>query len=291
MLSPWHPFFLIPFMLLGSHVSISGGYQNAAIEAKRMGMDAIQIFTKNQRFWKEKTVSEEEGKAFQKACAQNGVKQAFSHSIYLISLGSENEDIAEKSMLALAMELERCRVLGLTHTVLHPGAAGNLPTSKAIIRIGDRIKKVLKATKGNPVKVLIENTAGQGSSIGGKLENIAELVTYLKSPRIGICIDTCHAFAAGYDIRTLKGTKAFFNEIDKKIGLEKLLCFHLNDSKGGLGSRIDRHANIGEGLIGLIPFEYIMKNFRHVPKVLELSPDNGADKKNLSLLRKLSLKK
>jgi deoxyribonuclease-4 len=278
-------------MLLGSHVSISGGYINAAIEAHRLGIDAIQIFTKNQRFWQEKTVSTEEGKIFKDACKKYGVKQAFSHSIYLISMGSEDEEIANKSMLALAMELERCKVLGLTHTVLHPGSSGTLSKPAAIMRIGDRIKKVLDVTKGNPAKILIENTAGQGKSIGGKIENIADLIDYIKSPRVGLCVDTCHAFAAGYNIRHLKGVKQFFKEIDSLIGLEKLLCFHLNDSKGALGSKIDRHAHIGEGLIGLIPFEYIMKNFSKIPKVLELPKDNNADIKNLELLRSLVLKK
>lgn len=278
-------------MLLGAHVSISGGYLNAVAEAQDLGIDAIQIFTKNQRTWGEKEVTAEEGKIFRQACIKSGIKQAFSHTIYLISLGSENEEIAEKSMLSLAMELERCRALGLTHTVLHPGTAGTLPASLAIERIGDRIKKVLRATKKNPVKILIENTAGQGTSVGGKIENIAELIDHIGSKRIGICIDTCHAFAAGYDIRTQKGTVKFFKEIDQRIGLEKLLCFHLNDSKGGLGSKLDRHTYIGEGLIGLPAFEYIMKNFQDVPKVLELPNENNAVLKSIQLLRQLAVKK
>lgn len=278
-------------MLLGAHVSISGGYINALIEAKRLGIDAIQIFTKNQRFWQEKTVTIEEGKSFKAACKTYGVKQVFSHAIYLISMGSEDEVIVKKSNVSLAMELERCRVLGLTHTILHPGSAGKFPVNKAIERIGDNIKTVLKTTKGNPVKLLLENTAGQGTSIGGNIEYIADLIDYVKSPRVGLCIDTCHAFAAGYDIRTKKGMEKFLNLIDKRIGFEKLLCFHLNDSKGGLGSKLDRHAHIGEGLLGLEPFEVIMKNFPHVPKVIETSKENDADKKNIKLLRKLALKK
>jgi deoxyribonuclease-4 len=208
----------------------------------------------------------------------------------LISLGSENDEIAEKSMLALAMELERCKSLGLTHTVLHPGTAGTLSKAEAIIRIGDRIKKVLQVLKGNPVKILLENTAGQGSSIGGKLEYISDLIEHINSKQIGLCIDTCHAFAAGYDIRDLKGIDKFIKEINNRIGLEKLLCFHLNDSKGGLGSKLDRHAHIGDGLLGLIPFKYILQNFPHIPKVLELPKENDADKKNLRILRDLAQK-
>jgi len=274
-------------MLLGAHVSIAGGYINALKEAKRLGIDTIQIFTKNQRTWQEKMVNEEEGTSFKRALKEYSVKQAFSHTIYLISLGSENEETIERSMLSLAMELERCKSLGLTHTVLHPGSGKGREMPDAIKIIGERLKMVLTATKGNPVKILLENTAGQGSSVGGKIEHIAALINYINSPRIGLCIDTCHAFASGYDIRTKKGIKDFMSLIDSQIGLDKLLCFHLNDSKGGLGSKIDRHAHIGEGLLGLIPFEYIMKNFRHIPKVLETSNEDNADLRNLALLRKL----
>jgi deoxyribonuclease IV len=278
-------------MLLGAHVSVSGGYINGLIEAKRLGMDAIQIFTKNQRYWREKVVTAEEGKSFTASCRSHGVKQVFSHAIYLISLGSENDEIIEKSVLSLTAELERCRLLGLTHTVLHPGAAGSSPVEKAIMRIGDNIKIALNATKKSSVRILLENTAGQGSSVGGKIEHIASLIDYIGSPRLGLCIDTCHAFAAGYDIRTINGMEDLLNLVDKEIGLEKLLCFHLNDSKGALNSKLDRHAHIGEGLIGLAAFEVIMKNFKHVPKVIETPKEGDADKKNLEVLRKLAAKK
>ena len=280
---------MITLMLLGAHCSIAGGYVNALIEAKRLGMDTIQIFTKNQRFWKEKTVSAGEGDAFRKQMKPHGVKQVFSHAIYLISLGSDNQEIIDKSVNSLEMELQRCQRLGLTHTVLHPGHAGKFTVPEAIVRIGDNIKKVIAATKGNPVKILLENTAGQGSSVGGRIENIADLIDHINSPRIGLCIDTCHAFAAGYDIRTEEGIGTFIDLLDKRIGIERLLCFHLNDSKGGLGSRLDRHAHIGEGLLGLEAFKFIMKNFGHVPKVLETPNENGADLRNLNLLRSLAM--
>jgi deoxyribonuclease IV len=278
-------------MLLGAHVSIAGGYINALIEAKRLDIDAIQIFTKNQRFWREKVITQEEGKAFSSAMKKYGVKQAFSHAIYLISFGSESEEIVEKSVLSLTAEFERCNLLGLTHTVMHPGSAGRFPVSEGIVRIGDNIKRALKATKNNPVKLLLENTAGGGSSVGGRIEHIAELIDYIDSPRVGLCIDTCHAFAAGYDISKKKNIAEFIDLIDKRIGLNKLLCFHLNDSKGALASKLDRHANIGEGLLGLEPFEYIMKNFQNVPKVIETPKENDADEKNLKLLRSLATKK
>jgi deoxyribonuclease IV len=276
-------------MLLGAHVSISGGYMNALTEAKRLGIDAIQIFTKNQRFWQEKIISEEDSAAFRSAMKKFGVEQAFSHAIYLISLGSENDEIVQKSVVALAAELERCKALGLTHTVMHPGSSGPASTEKGIMKIGDNIKLALNATKGNSAKILLENTAGGGTSVGGKIEYLADLVDHIGSKRIGICIDTCHAFAAGYDIRTKKGTENLIQLIDKKIGLEKLLCFHLNDSKGTLGSKLDRHANIGEGLIGTDAFEFVIQNFKNVPKVIETPKENDADEINLALLRKLAV--
>jgi deoxyribonuclease IV len=278
-------------MLLGAHVSVSGGYLNALSEARRLSIDTIQIFTKNQRFWKERLVSDEEGEAFVKASKEAGVKQSFSHAIYLISLASENDEIVEKSVLSLAAELERCRILGLTHTVMHPGSSGKITTSQGIIKIGDNINRALNATKKSQVKILLENTAGGGTSVGGKIEHIAELIDYINSPRIGLCIDTCHAFASGYDIRTLSGTEDLLNEIDKRIGIDKLLCFHLNDSKGALGSKLDRHAHVGEGLIGPAPFGYIMRNFQKVPKVIETPKENDADVMNLSVLRKLASEK
>ena len=274
-------------LLLGAHVSIAGGYLNALTEARRLGADAIQIFTKNQRFWREKEISAEEGRSFRRAMPAHGVTRAFSHAIYLVSLGSENSEIVEKSMASLVAEINRCDALGLTHTVLHPGAAGTRTVDAAIVSIGDCLKSVLRATGESQVKILLENTAGSGTSVGGRIEYIADLMDHIGSPRIALCIDTCHAFAAGYDIRGEKNTEEFFKLVDKRIGLNRLQCFHLNDSKGGCGSRLDRHAHIGEGQIGVDTFRFIMNNFRHVSKVLETPKENDADTRNLSLLRSL----
>ncbi len=275
-------------MLLGAHVSIAGGYINALAEARRLGIDAIQIFTKNQRFWKEREVSAVEGNLFRQEMGSHGVKQAFSHAIYLISLGSENEEIVEKSVASLIMELRRCEALGLTHTVLHPGHAGKLSIPEALDRIGSNIKKALSETAGFKTKILLENTAGSGSSVGGRIEYLAELMEIINDTRTGLCVDTCHAFAAGYDIRSEKGIATFIDLVEKKIGAKKLLCFHLNDSKGALGSKLDRHAHIGEGLLGIEPFKFIMRHFQHVPKVIETPRENGADERNIALLRSLA---
>ncbi len=275
-------------MLLGSHVSIAGGYMTALEEAKALNMDAIQIFSKNQRTWSERVVTDEESNMFRKNMPLYGVKQAFSHAIYLINLGTEKEALAEKSIQALVHELARCEALGLTHTVLHPGAAGESTTTEGISRIAKRLKTIFKLAGKGSTKILLENTSGQGTSIGGKLEHLSELLQQTGSSRVGICIDTCHAFASGYDIRTEGGMQEFIDGVDAKIGLKHLLCFHLNDSKGPLGSKLDRHENIGKGELGLTPFKYILKHFEHVPKVLETAKEDDADRKNLTLLRQLA---
>lgn len=274
-------------MLIGTHVSISGGYLNAVEEAKRLGIDTMQIFTKNQRFWREKQVTEEEGELFRKGMKKAGIKQAFSHAIYLISLGSEKDDVIENSLLALAGELIRCERLGLTHTVVHPGNAGTRTKKEAIKIIGERVKIVLETSGSLKSKILLENTAGQGSSIGGDLKDLCALVNYIDSARVGICFDTCHAYAAGYDIRTEKGIKETLKIIIGETGKSKLLCFHMNDSKGGLGSHIDRHAHAGKGELGLEAFKYIVNAYPKIPKVLETSKEDDADMKNLAILRNL----
>ena len=256
-------------------------------EAKALDMDAIQIFSKNQRTWSERQVTTEEATAFRKNMPLFGVKQAFSHAIYLINLGTEDDELAEKSVQALVHELARCEALGLSHTVLHPGAAGESTAAEGIRRIAKRLKTVFKLAGKGSTKILLENTAGQGTSIGGKLEHLTELLQQTGSPRLGICLDTCHAFASGYDIRTKYGIHAFIDEVDSLIGLKHLLCFHLNDSQGTLGSKRDRHEHIGKGEIGLAPFHFIVNNFPQIPKVLETSKEADSDRINLTLLRKL----
>ncbi|MDQ3191094.1 MAG: deoxyribonuclease IV [Bacteroidota bacterium] len=275
-------------MLLGVHCSISGGYDNAFIEAQRLGINTFQIFTKNQRQWKEKEISEIEGKAFRKNLIKYGIKTAFSHTTYLINVASVNEVIRERSIFALASEVKRCQSLGLSYTVLHPGSFKGSTLSAGIENIADALYAVLENTKDSDVKILLENTAGQGSSIGGKFEHLSQIINQVNSPRIGVCFDTCHAFAAGYDIRTHKGFEITMNELDKEVGLNKLYVFHLNDSKGSLASHLDRHDHIGKGKLGIEPFRQIMKRFPDIPKVLETPKENDMDKVNLDVLRALA---
>lgn len=274
-------------MLIGTHCSISGGIENAILQAIDLGIDTFQIFTKNQRQWREKEFTEAEGKSFRESLQKAGVKIAFSHTTYLINLASADDEIREKSILGLAAELIRCDALGLKYTVLHPGANKYISEIEAIDRIADALNIVTQYTDSLQAMVLLENTAGQGSSIGYKFEHHQEIMKRVNTDKIGVCVDTCHAYAAGYDIRRRSGVEAFMEGIDKLIGLEKIKVFHFNDSKGDLGSRLDRHAHIGQGKLGLEPFRQIIRDFPHVPKVLETSKENDMDIKNLELLKEM----
>jgi deoxyribonuclease IV len=274
-------------MLIGTHCSISGGVENAILQAVDLGIDTFQIFTKNQRQWREKEFTEAEGKSFREKLQKAGVKMAFSHTTYLINLASADDEIREKSILGLAAELIRCDALGLKYTVLHPGANKYISEIEAIDRIADALNIVTQYTESLQAMVLLENTAGQGSSIGYKFEHHQEIIKRVNTDKIGVCVDTCHAYAAGCDIRTRSGVEALMEGIDKLIGLEKIKVFHFNDSKGDLGSRLDRHAHIGQGKLGLEPFRQIIRNFPHVPKVLETSKESDMDIKNLELLKEM----
>lgn len=273
-------------MFLGKHCSISGGATNACEEAFGLEMDTIQIFTKNQRQWKEKEITKEEGDSFKEKCAEKGIKLALSHTIYLINLAS-NDVVRDQSIIALAGEILRCDALGIPYTVLHPGVNKNLTESEAIKRISDALNIVFRHIPTSDVKILLENTAGQGTSIGRKFEHIKDIIDQVESSRLGFCFDTCHAFAAGYDIRTKTGMEDALGEVDKLIGIDYLKVFHMNDSKGDLASRIDRHEHIGKGKIGLEPFHYIMNNFPDLPKILETHGENNMDVVNLETLRGL----
>lgn len=274
-------------MLLGVHCSVAGGIENACVQAQTLGIDTFQIFTKSQRQWKEKSFTVEEGLSFKAKMRETGIKVAFSHCSYLFNLASTNEELREKSLAGLAAELMRCEALGLQFAVLHPGANRLLTEPEAIRQIADALKLVLAQTSESKVKIALENTAGQGAAIGYKIAHLQEILSIVNSERMGICIDTCHAFAAGYDIRDGKGCDDLVDEIDSLVGLDKLLAFHINDSKGDLGSRIDRHHHIGLGKLGLTPFEYLLKNFPNIPKVLETDKENEMDEVNLQALRSL----
>ena len=276
-------------MLLGVHCSVSGGLEHAFEEARTLGIDTFQIFTRNQRQWKAKPISEEEKKAFAAAWADNQqVKVIFSHASYLINLASADHELRSKSIAGFTEEVIRCHELGLAYTVLHPGAAGESSEEEAMERIADSLKKVVQETHGSQVKILLENTAGQGSHVGYKFEHIRNIMDLTGSDRIGTCFDTCHAFAAGYNIATEEGFHKTWQDFDHIIGLSKLHAIHLNDSKGDLASSLDRHEHIGKGKIGTLAFKLMMKKFQHIPKVIETDEENNMDEVNIKLLRELA---
>ena len=274
-------------MLLGVHCSIRSGLHNAFHEAESLGIDTFQIFTKNQRQWKEKTIDAEEKSAFLNSHKTSNVNVVFSHASYLINLASNDATIWERSVRTFISEVQRCHDLGLEFAILHPGFAKELGEQKGIKKIIKALKTAHRETNNSTVKILLENTAGQGSSIGYRFEHLKQIMDGVDSSRIGMCFDTCHAFAAGYDIRTKIGFEATMEELDNIVGLKNLHAIHMNDSKGELGSNLDRHEHIGKGKLGLEPFRQIMNRFKHIPKVIETPKKDYMDVVNLEILRGL----
>lgn len=275
-------------MLLGVHCSVSGGLPNAFVEATRLGIDTFQIFTQNQRQWLNRKIDVDLQEAFTGAWDKEKIKIIFSHCSYLLNLASLNDDIRRKSLEGLTGEVNRCHALGLAYCVLHPGSFKDQEPASAILKIVTGLEEVLDQTSFSTVKILLENTAGQGSAIGRRFEELREIMDGVRSSRIGVCFDSCHAFSAGYDLRNDKAFAKTFKQFDKCVGLDNLKAIHINDTKTDLGSRVDRHDNIGSGKLGLECFRLLMKEFPHIPKVLETPKEENWDERNLTMLRNLT---
>ncbi len=276
--------------ILGAHLSINGGYENALYEARLLDCSALQIFTKNANSWKEKEVTGIQVQKFEQARHETGICSIGSHTSYLINLASNNPLVRARSIRALRNELYRSEKLKLSHVVLHPGSHMGSGEAKGIDRIIKGLNAVLNDFSLSCPLVLLETTAGQGTSLGSRFEQLAAIMQKVsKSGQIGICLDTSHIFAAGYDIRTLETYEHTMNGFDSIIGLRNLRLFHLNDTKKALGSRVDRHEHIGRGYIGMNAFEYIMNDprFFHIPKIIETPKENEMDRVNLELLKNL----
>ncbi len=278
--------------LLGAHMSISGGIHLAPGRGKDAGCSVIQLFTQNSNQWRGKIPSDSDVALFRGKREESGLLDIISHDIYLINLASAPGETREKSMIAFREEMERCSRLGIDKIVMHPGShlgAGEETGLQRIIEAFDTLFELTPEFKG---KILLENTAGQGTNLGFCFPHLQKIINSSSFPdRFAVCLDTCHSVAAGYDLLTREGYDATFEEFDRLIGLKRLACFHINDSKKGLGSHVDRHEHIGQGALGLEPFRMLLNDtrFAGIPKILETpkGENDDMDAVNLELLRNL----
>ncbi|MEK6599898.1 MAG: deoxyribonuclease IV [Deltaproteobacteria bacterium] len=279
-------------MLLGAHMSIAGGLYKALEQGERLSCTAIQLFTKNANQWKGKVFEEEEIDRFLSLRKKSSISKIFAHDSYLINLASGSPALRTKSINALIAEMERCRILSIPYIIMHPGAHLGISEDEGINNIVNSLNVILEKTDEWPVGIAMETTAGQGTSIGYRFEHLSRIINGVKeNDRIKVCLDTCHIFAAGYDISTAEGYADVMKEFDRIVGIDKLVCFHVNDCKKGLGSRVDRHEHIGKGALGQLPFRLLMndKRFADIPKIIETPKDKDMknDRKNLGILRKM----
>ena len=277
-------------MPLGAHMSIAGGVDKAILRGHEVGCETIQIFTRSPRQWRPRVLDEEEILRFYENKQQTGIDPVVAHDCYLINLGSPDEELWQKSMRVFAEELGHCQQLGIPYLVIHPGSHVDTGEDAGSRRIAQALDQAREQVGGQQVEVLLEITAGQGTNLGHNFEQLAQLLDLVADDSwLGICFDTCHAFAAGYELRTREGYEATFGELDELIGLERLKVIHLNDAKGELGSRLDRHQHIGQGKLGLEPFRLLLNDdrFRDLPMVLETpkGPKYEEDRENLRVLR------
>ncbi len=277
-------------MLLGAHMSVSGGLASAFERARTIEISTMQIFTKNQNRWQQKPTPPEEITRWNALQTETGIKPVVAHAAYLINLGTPGEEIWQKSVAAMTDELQRAEELGILGVVLHPGGHMGSGEEAGLDRIAQGLDRCHAATAGFHTLTLLEGTAGQGTALGSTFEQLRGILDRVAAPeRVAICLDTCHLFAAGYELRTAEGYEETMARFDELIGLDRLRCFHFNDSKKGLGSHVDRHEHIGAGMLGSEPFRLILNDARlaSVPKILETpkSEDMHEDIENLTRLR------
>jgi deoxyribonuclease-4 len=258
-------------LLLGAHISTSGGLHKSLERGASIGCTTMQIFTKSNRQWNAKKLTLDEIAEFKQAVKKHDIDPIVVHCTYLINIGSPNQETGKKSLAALVMELQRCQELGLKYLVLHPGSHLNTDEDSALERIAQNIDAAFEAVPGDSM-ILLETMAGQGSGTCYKFEHIAKVRMLSKHKRrVGVCLDTCHTFVAGYDMRTKKEYEKMWQHFDETIGLDHLKVLHVNDSKKDLGSRVDRHEDLGKGKIGLEGFRLLFNDERFfaIPKIIE----------------------
>lgn len=281
-------------LLLGAHMSIAGGIDLAPLRGQQVGCRALQLFTKSSNQWRARLLPADEIERYRLNLQRAGITATVAHDSYLINLASTDPELHQRSEEAFREELERAEALGIPYLVAHPGAHMGAGEVAGLRRVAQSIRTVLKQTRGYLVRVVLETTAGQGTSLGHTFEQIAALLDEISVPeRTGVCLDTCHIFAAGYDIRTAEGYAGVLDAFDRIVGVSHLKVIHLNDSKKGLGSRVDRHEHIGEGAIGPEAFRCLLTDprLRGLPMILE-TPKGGdfvaSDSRNLKALRCLA---
>ena len=281
--------------LLGAHTSISGGVSSSIERAEKMHFTAMQIFSKNNNQWNAKPITDEEAEKFRSSLKQSNIKFVVVHDSYLINLCAKSKELLKKSRNAFVDEINRCELLGIKFLNFHPGAHSGQGEEDGLKIIAESINIAHEKTKGYHIKSMLETTAGQGTSLGYTFEQLGKIIDMVDDKkRMCICIDTAHIFAAGYDLVSTKGYENTMQSFDDILGLDLLQCFHMNDSKKELGSKVDRHEHIGKGFIGKKGFSNIMndKRISHVPKILETEKgkDMKEDKMNLDMLRSLMKK-
>jgi deoxyribonuclease-4 len=281
-------------MPFGAHMSISGGVSKAFARGEQVNCEAMQIFTKSERQWKVKPLPDEEIAAYKAEQKRSGIGPVIVHASYLVNMASPKDDLWQKSTAAFADELERCALLDIPYIVVHPGAHTGSGEEAGLKRHAEALNQLFEAGAGAGVMVLLETTAGQGTALGWRFEHLAYLLEAVPhTERLGICLDTCHIFAAGYDIRTAETYAQTFAEFERIIGLQHLKVFHLNDTQKEAGSRVDRHDHIGKGCLGVEAFRLLVNDprFSSIPMIIETPKedmDNAPeDKENLALLRSL----
>jgi deoxyribonuclease IV len=280
--------------ILGAHMSMAGGYYKAVEAAKKVGCDCVQLFTKNNNQWAGKPISAEDAERFKESLVNLGIKHPIAHNSYLINLASPDDELWKKSIDAMVVEVERAELLAIPFIVAHPGAYTTSTEEAGLARIAEGLDEVHRQTPGASAQILLETTSGQGSCLGCRFEHLATIIGAVESPeRLGVCVDTCHIFSAGYAMATEKEYKATMRDLDQTVGLQLVRAFHVNDSKAKFGSCVDRHAHIGQGEMGLDPFRHLMndRRFKTTPMYLETPKgmENGRDldEINLATLRGL----
>ncbi len=279
--------------LLGAHMSVAGGHALAIDRATTFAMTACQIFTKNANQWNAKPIAPEAAESFRSRFAESDVAFVVAHDSYLINLATPDDALWERSVAAFGDELERCAQLGVPSLVTHPGAHMGSGVDAGIARVGEALNRLFDEQPDRDVTVLLETTAGQGTTLGRAFEELAGILALVEDQRrVAVCLDTCHIFAAGYDLRDAETYSATMQAFEEIIGLDRLQVFHLNDSRKGLGAKVDRHAHIGEGELGQEAFRLLLTDprFADRPGILETPKDEDeqGDQRNMSLLRQLA---